>query len=210
MTTNPHDEPDLRNEPAPPRNPDAGDEATGTPSRTTSERVRQTAQDRRDAAEDEEVDIWEGGYSPRAMVGAWILAAVVAIGIVIASVLAEPFAIPIGIGIALAVLVLVGLLYAYRRMSIYYRLTNQRFIHQSGILKRVTDRIEVIDIDDVAYEQGPVQRMFGVGTIRIDSSDKSHPTLTMTGIGNVQEVAGLIDDIRRKERRRRSLHIEAI
>jgi len=71
-------------------------------------------------------------------------------------------------------------------------------------------RIEVIDIDDVSYTQGPVERIFGVGTIQLTSSDRSHPTLSMIGIGEVTEVAGLLDDIRRAERRRRSLHIESI
>jgi hypothetical protein len=32
----------------------------------------------------------------------------------------------------------------------------------------------------------------------------------MVGIAEVKDVAGLIDDIRRKERRQRSLHIESI
>ncbi len=77
-------------------------------------------------------------------------------------------------------------------------------------MKRVTDRIEVIDIDDVTYEQGIVQRMLGVGTIRMSSSDRSHPELVLSGIDGVERVADMIDDIRRKERRKRGLHIEAI
>jgi membrane protein YdbS with pleckstrin-like domain len=93
---------------------------------------------------------------------------------------------------------------------VHYELTSQRFIHQTGILTRATDRIEVIDIDDVSFTQGPVQRMLGVGRITVTSSDRSHPLLHMIGIGDVKSVAGLIDDVRRKERRRRSLHIEAI
>ena len=106
---------------------------------------------------------------------------------------------------------LVGaVLYGWRRFGVHYELTSQRFIHQTGILTRATDRIEVIDIDDVSFTQGPVQRMFGVGRITITSSDRSHPLLHMIGIADVKSVAGLIDDVRRKERRRRSLHIEAI
>ena len=95
-------------------------------------------------------------------------------------------------------------------MSVHYQLTTQRFIHKSGILKRVTDRIEVIDIDDVTYEQGIVQRMLGVGKIRITSSDRSHPELVLSGINDVATIADLIDDTRRAERRRRGVHIETI
>jgi membrane protein YdbS with pleckstrin-like domain len=79
-----------------------------------------------------------------------------------------------------------------------------------GLLWRQTDRIEVIDIDDVAFTQGPVERVFGLGTVRITSSDQSHPELSLPGIENVQIVAGLIDDARRNERRRRGLYIESV
>jgi hypothetical protein len=67
-----------------------------------------------------------------------------------------------------------------------------------------------IDIDDLTFEQGIVQRMFGVGKIRISSSDRTHPEIILVGIDNVKYVADLIDDARRKERRRRGVHIETI
>jgi hypothetical protein len=49
-----------------------------------------------------------------------------------------------------------------------------------------------------------------VGTIHISSSDRTHPELLLLGIDDVKRVADLIDDVRRKERRQRGLHIEAI
>jgi uncharacterized membrane protein YdbT with pleckstrin-like domain len=96
--------------------------------------------------------------------------------------------------------------YAFRRLGQHYELTTQRFIHQSGVLVRKTDRIEVIDIEDVSYTQGIIQRMLGVGQITISGRDQSHPVLVLIGIDNVPEVASLIDDVRRDERRKRSLH----
>ena len=60
----------------------------------------------------------------------------------------------------------------YRKMSVHYLLTNQRFIHESGFFRRVTNRIEVLDMDDISFEQALVERMLGVGTIRILSSDR--------------------------------------
>jgi uncharacterized membrane protein YdbT with pleckstrin-like domain len=103
-----------------------------------------------------------------------------------------------------------GLVLVYRKLDVHYTLTSQRFVHKKGILKRVTDRIEVIDIDDVTFEQGIIQRMLGVGTVRLTSSDRSHPELALRGIDEVQRISGLIDDVRRRERRKRGLHIEAI
>jgi uncharacterized membrane protein YdbT with pleckstrin-like domain len=98
--------------------------------------------------------------------------------------------------------------FIYRRLSMHYELTTQRFIHSRGILIRTVDRIDVIDIDDVSYVQGIIQRILGVGTIQLQSSDRSHRQLTLAGIDQVQRVSGMIDDVRRKERRRRSLHLD--
>jgi hypothetical protein len=89
-------------------------------------------------------------------------------------------------------------------------LTNQRFIHRSGILRRVTNRIEVIDIDDVQYEQSIIDRFLGVGTIRILSSDISDPKLIIPGIDDVVHVWEMMDKCRREERKRRGLHIETV
>ena len=63
----------------------------------------------------------------------------------------------------------------YRRMSVRYCLTTQRFVHERGILRRVNDRIEVLDMDDITFEQGLLERLSGVGTIRIavPRSDRS-------------------------------------
>ena len=98
----------------------------------------------------------------------------------------------------------------YLQLSRHYLLSNQRFVHERGLLCREIDRIESIDIDDVSYVQGPLERMLGVGTIRILSSDQSHPTLKLPGIENVQTVAALIDETRRQERRRRGLYVESV
>lgn len=158
---------------------------------------------------DSEENLWSGGYSPKAMFGTWILMAVLSLVLLVVSLfVAQLF--PIAIGLILLMWVVGGVRYGWRRLGVHYHLTSQRFIHQTGVLTRQTDRIEVIDIDDVSFNQGPIERIFGVGTIQVTSSDRTHPTLSMSGIGEVKEVAGLIDDIRRKERRRRSLHIEAI
>lgn len=157
-----------------------------------------------------EENLWSGGYSPKAMIGAWGFMGVLSVVALIAAVLVEqlPF---LWTFVALIVLwVIVGLVYMQRRLGVQYRLTTQRFIHQTGIVTRKTDRIEIIDIDDVSYSQGPIQRMFGIGTIVLTGSDRTHPELKMLGIAKVSEVSGLIDDIRRKERRRRALHIETI
>jgi len=164
-----------------------------------------------------ETKMWEGGFSPKAMYGTWLFSAVISLAVLV-GLIAATFS---GMTVDSAkVLWLAGFLalvawwaiaiglYFYRRWGVYYELTSQRFIHSSGLLVRTTDRIDVIDIDDVAYAQGLVQRMLNVGTIQLTSQDASHPKLVLRGIDDVEKVSVLIDDVRRKERRKRSLHID--
>lgn len=162
----------------------------------------------------DEQQLWTGGYSGKAMVGSWIVAAVVSFGLLALAVYGATISMGmLAIGafvVILAAWIWLGGLYLYRRMSVQYELTSQRFLHREGIFQRRTERIEVIDMDDITCTQGFVERMMGVGTIKIDSSDRTHPVLYLRGIDNVNEVANLIDNTRRRERRKRGLHIESI
>ncbi|RMF99583.1 MAG: zinc-ribbon domain-containing protein [Planctomycetota bacterium] len=198
-------------QPAPPPEPKPQPAAESS---TAAQRFRETARERLDRPEDddeEEMDLWKGGYSGKAMVGTWILLGLITVVLLVGAVmLNQPWGWIAWLVVTAAMWLWSLCVLAYRKMSVDYLLTSQRFIHKSGILKRRTDRIEVIDIDDVTYEQGIIERMFGIGTIRISSSDRTHPELKLRGIADVRRVADLIDDVRRKERRRRGLHIEAI
>jgi hypothetical protein len=191
--------------------------AGSSPPETVAERVRESLASGQTDSIDDEQNVWEGGYSGKAMLGTWILAALITailVGGCVYCVSREFLTLGHGLIVLLVLVVLLwgglGLYLAYRKMSVWYELTTQRFVHKLGVLRRVTDRIEVIDIDDVTFSQGVVQRMVGVGTIHIVSSDRSHPELFLYGIANVREVAEEIDDVRRRERRRRGLHIESI
>jgi membrane protein YdbS with pleckstrin-like domain len=159
---------------------------------------------------DTEQTLWEGNYSAMAMLGYAVSLLLVSIALVVVSVIYSIPTISIALIIIAAGWLILGVVYGARRFGISYELTTQRFIHQTGLLARRTDRIEVIDIDDVSFFQGPVQRILGIGTIDIASSDRSHPVVRMPGIADVKRVAGMIDDVRRRERKRRSLHIQTM
>ena len=160
---------------------------------------------------DGERELWHGSYSAKAMYGNWVLALVATLVAVVVSILVPTPVTWLAAGAIVAVLWLVLIAqFLKERLSVSYTLTTQRFVHQRGLLRRVINRIEVIDIDDVTVEQGFVERMFGVGTIKLLSSDTSDPTLRMPGIDDVKRVAALIDDARRDERRKRGLYMEAV
>ena len=183
--------------------------ATAPASGSMAQRIKSAAGPADGDDDEEEVSLWKGGYSARAMLGGWVTAAIVSFVLIAVLIffLAAWFVL---IPLIFLTWIYAACVLAYRKLSVYYELTTQRFIHKSGILRRSSDRLEVIDIDDVTYTQGLIQRMVNVGTIRITSSDRSHPELVLIGIENVRVVADTIDDVRRKERRRRGLHIEAV
>jgi len=158
-----------------------------------------------------EKELSRGGYSTKAMIGAWVFSGLVTVGLIVLVILVwHPY---VAWG-ALAAVVLLWLyqvaIMFYRKANVRYKLTTLRFIHESGILRRVTDRIETIDMTDITFEQGLLERFVGVGTIHITSSDRSHPQLAMPGIENVKRISGMIDEIRCTERRRRGLRIDQI
>lgn len=160
-----------------------------------------------------EEELWSGGYSAKAMMGTFIGVTLLSLALLIAAIFVAPaFALiwPIVGGVVILIWVWALGLLLFRRLNISYRLTTQRFFHQSGLLTRTTDRIEVIQMDDVTYQQTFFERFFGVGTIKITSSDATDPVLVMPGIADVQQVAEVIDKARRKELTRRGLRIESV
>jgi hypothetical protein len=164
------------------------------------------------APDQPEQELWRGGYSPKAMLGGWAISAAISLALLIGAIV---WARSTTSWLILSVLIVAPWLYCYavstyRHMSVRYVLTTQRFIHESGILRRVNNRVEVLDMDDIKFEQDLLERLAGVGTIRILSHDRSDPELALPGIENVQAVAGLFDDARLAERRRRGLHVEQI
>jgi membrane protein YdbS with pleckstrin-like domain len=176
------------------------------------DRFQQSVGSRQADSSDTDIEqtLWEGNYSPMAMLGYAVSLFIASVALVVVSVIYSIPTITISLIIIAVAWLILGMFYGARRFGIHYELTSQRFVHQTGLLARRTDRIEVIDIDDVSFYQGPVQRILGIGTIDIASSDRSHPVVRMPGIADVKRVAGMIDDVRRRERKRRSLHIQTM
>ncbi|MGI8978291.1 MAG: PH domain-containing protein [Pirellulaceae bacterium] len=184
---------------------------TGAPPPTKTETMQARVEDIRNSTEDAEHDLWRGGFSPKAMIGYWLLAGLVTlIAIVVGVLLSDLLAWIIGLAVAGSLWLAFALYLLYQRLGVEYQLTTQRLFQRKGILARVTNRVEVIDIDDVQFSQSLVERFLGVGTIRILSSDISDPKLVMIGIDDVKNVADIIDKVRRDERRKRGLHIETV
>lgn len=191
---------------------DAGSSPAPAPSAPTpAQRFLETAATRQGREDEPEEGLWQGGYSSKAMIGAWTLSGLITVALVVLAFWTwKSWFTWTTVAVVALLWVYQLCVMKYRQWNVRYRLTSQRFIHETGILRRVTDRIEVIDMDDITFEQKLLERFVSVGTIRISSSDRTHPELLLRGINHVKEVAEKLDDIRRSERRRRGLHIEAI
>ncbi|MBA3483882.1 MAG: PH domain-containing protein, partial [Pirellulales bacterium] len=162
--------------------------------------------------EDPEEVLWEGRFSKLAMLGSWLSAGAFTLAAIVLGFFLDFDGTKWTWAIIAITAVWLGLILwlLYQQFSIRYSMTSQRLIHEHGLLWRRTDRIEAIDIDDVSVTQGPIARMVGVGNIKIVSSDQSTPLFYLQGIDDARAVATMIDEVRRKERRKRGVHIESV
>lgn len=160
----------------------------------------------------EDKTLWEGRFVLPAMYGYWMLAALVTLLTIIGLTYwgnGNSQAWWIGI-IGIAVLwVAVLVLYWYRRLIVHYKLTKLRLFIEHGILFKKVDRIDIMHLDKTDFTQGPLERIFKVGNLEIESEQADIPKIVLRGIANLREVADLIDKARLEERYRRGVDIGA-
>lgn len=73
-----------------------------------------------------------------------------------------------------------------------YRLSNDRLFLETGVLSMKEDEIILYRVRDLSLSISLWQRLFGVGTVTISSSDKSMPSLVLKNIKHPREVKELI------------------
>ncbi len=89
---------------------------------------------------------------------------------------------------------IIGLLAWWAPNNAHYTLTNQRLKIRLGVLSKRTDEIELYRIKDAEYIAGLFERMWGVGTIRIISTQSTDKVRTIVGIKNAEIIR---EDIRK-------------
>ena len=88
-----------------------------------------------------------------------------------------------------------------------YRVTTQRLIIERGILSRTVDQTELIRVDDVRIHKSLLNRVFGLGSVGIVSTDATNPEVLIEGIPEPEKVAEAVRTHMRMMRRK-SLFIE--
>ena len=83
---------------------------------------------------------------------------------------------PVGVGLLL-------LLRAwYLVASTRYRLTTQRLFAETGLIAKNLEEIELFRVKDVTLRQGVLDRLLGVGTVTVLSTDDTAPELALAGL----------------------------
>jgi len=178
-------------------------------------RLTEAAGDGADLSPAAESHIWHGRtrwkhYSGR--IALWATGSLVALGGLFR--LASQWAwvsgwMAFGIGVVVS-LVLAILLLGRPFLSIFgrrYRLTSQRIFVEKGILSRTTDQTELIRVDDVRIYKSLLDRLFGLGTVAIRSTDATDAEIQIEGIADPDGVGETIRS-RMRAMRGKSLFVE--
>lgn len=168
------------------------------------QRMRQTDQD-----SEPEDDLWQGRSS-------WKFYAdliVVAAGWTVIAAIVW-FTTPRWLGWTVLIMALLGWVYvagrvAHGMLNHHYRLTTERLFIERGILSRTIDQAELIRIDDVRIHKSLMNRMTGVGSVELFSTDTSDRQVTIWGVEKPEELAESIRD-RMRRLRQRSLFVESL
>lgn len=73
-----------------------------------------------------------------------------------------------------------------------YRLSEDRLFCETGLLNLRSEEVLLYRVRDLSLKMSLGQRIFGVGTICVDSSDKSAPHLDLKNVKHPREVKEMI------------------
>lgn len=73
-----------------------------------------------------------------------------------------------------------------------YALTTERLRTRYGVLNKATDYLELYRVRDIRLSEPFWYRLFGVGNVVMETSDRTHPMFVLPAIGGAERVAGQI------------------
>lgn len=162
-----------------------------------------------------EQEVWSGRTSLKHYAGRialWLLAniaAAVLIGILASTIerftKTHVFWIVVVLVLASGAWIIGGILLSI--IGCHYRLTTERLFIERGIFSRTIDQTELIRVDDVRMRKSLFDRLFGLGTVTIVSTDSTDADLEVQGISEPESVAEAIRT-QMRSLRRGSLYVE--
>lgn len=79
-----------------------------------------------------------------------------------------------------------------RLRSTEYTITTQRIMTESGIVSKTLSEIDLRYVDDSSFFQGFLDRILGIGSVYVHSSDASSPSFTLRSIRGPRDVREMI------------------
>jgi uncharacterized membrane protein YdbT with pleckstrin-like domain len=131
--------------------------------------------------EDEPV-IWKGSPSQLTNLGTFILAGLVAAGAIVGGLFFPPVFVAVLLPLAWAASAFLKV-----RCRIF-ELTSQRLRLYEGVFSRRLDDVELYRVKDTAIEQPFWLRLFGLATVIVETSDRSHPKIFIEAISDALDV----------------------
>ena len=86
-----------------------------------------------------------------------------------------------------------------------YKVNEERLVIQKGLLHTETDEIMLYRIMDIKLMRKLGQKIFGVGTITLYSSDKTSPKLDLKNIKHSDKVRRFLSNLIEKQRETRRI-----
>lgn len=85
-----------------------------------------------------------------------------------------------------------------------YRVTNYRIDFETGLIGKTIDSKEINRVHDVQFKQTIIDRILGVGTITLHSSDATTPTLDLRSLPEPRKLYDMlkrrVDEVKVKQR----------
>lgn len=129
----------------------------------------------------QETTVWSGTPSQMTNLGIYSLCGLVAIVLIASAIrLDDALRTPLLASLLLPIAV-AGWRWLVTR-STQYTLTDQRLMTRRGVFGRVTDDLELYRIKDSHFTQPFLQRLLGIGTITLRTTDASTPVVTLPGM----------------------------
>lgn len=168
-----------------------------------------------------EFTVWEGRYSLKNFLGRLTLRSIATIAWLALAYYAwgEPAqdrgAMRVLAGIAGGLLVLwwlqLGWQVFYARYSHFYRLTNRRLFVWTGIFRRRIDQLELLKVKDVYIKHDSLlQRVLGVGTVVVESSEEKLPTTYLLAVDQPDGVMDTVWHTSRAERDGKTVRVDDV
>lgn len=161
-----------------------------------------------------EMPLWTGRTHWTHFLGSVLLWIVVSVliglacsGLATRGTLTQPRAFQIGAGLIAAAGLFVFFRILLKVWSSRYRLTTQRLFIERGILSQVIDQIELVRVDDVRVRRSISDRILGLGTLEIVSTDITDKRVGLDGIRDPQAVSEHVRE-RMRQLRKKSLYVE--